>query len=437
MLRKGLFLGLLLLSVQSSHVYTMGKADIFLKNIDAMVVNAKNYFENYQKNIEILVNPWLYPVDRENLLFKARGYAQSVADASVNALKLPIQEIATPELFNKVRDKGIELYAQCYLNGLWQRRFPLPDTALRVLTEILNKIYLSLGESDRITVRNQLVTDTKKYKVVMTTFVRSIEKKLETLKMSSSIPKDWVPSISGLITKIDSASASDKPNVVLGQSLSIIAVLSKLQGSLKNYVFFPFSKGYTSPIFRSSVSPTLRQVENFLGGVAGADELVLSQNATDLERFAFKSMAQEFGLLNGNFVLLDQVESIKSIESLLSFLRDAEANVNSIQYVWQVLDADTCPAGVRQYAESKLYSELKNKVTIFNSVNCKNKNESDLNVRLVAKADERYRLVPPMAPEQWLFAIPAIARRGPQLPEAFLPSISFIKAYLNRAKNVE
>ena len=82
------------------------------------MLNAKNYFDNYQKNIEILDNPQL---DQKNLFENARKYAKGVADASVKALNCPIREIATPELFNKVRGKGIELYRECCLSGEWVR----------------------------------------------------------------------------------------------------------------------------------------------------------------------------------------------------------------------------------------------------------------------------------------------------------------------------
>ncbi|GEM_PF-5783609 len=391
------------------------------------MLNAKNYFDNYQKNIEILDNPQL---DQKNLFENARKYAKGVADASVKALNFPIREIATPELFNKVRGKGIELYRECYLRGEWVRKYPLPDSAFRILTVALDKIYSSLSESDRINVNKQLEQDIKKYEGVMSGFFDHIKKVFIPLALVSRYPSYFyaenVKMLNDWVKKFDEDSASNRSNIILGQSLAVISAMNVLRGSPKQYRLFPFSKGNTFKASTQYLSP--ESIQNFL--IGAERELVVSENATALERYVFGLMVDEFKLKSGDFTLFDQVESIASMQSLLSFFRSAEVDDSKIRYVWQVFDEKTCPQWVNMYRSSDLYSKLQDRVVIFNKINCENKKEQELVAKIVARTGERNRLVPPMAPEQWLFGIPAVTAQGSKIVQYSFPAIALIKTYL-------
>lgn len=369
------------------------------------------------------------PVRCVKIRTEATGILKKIAEHVASALREMPMMNASQQLFFLVQQEGIDFYKNTLLSKKLHEIIANPLVVLRVFTMFLQKIFDELSEKDQTAIKNGIITAAQGYKASLDNLYLRIDAVLQSVPWDFSVSDEMLEQFvkKMLMPFQEQTEKSGSLYLSIGQSLSYQTIITQITSPklAKQFFLLPFSKGSAKNFDVLNSKAALSQDEVFQYLYLDKVERAIFSNVTDLERFTFDQLMSAIDIKNQPLVICDQVESLGSLKALHSFLTHDDQNpLNDVRYLWQVqYHADSAKAA---YTKEEWYKKIKDKITIFSttdeapddSIALQEDKRNRIKIAGITTAEkkEQYRIVPTMAPECWLFAIPLIANEG------FMPS---------------
>lgn len=361
--------------------------------------------------------------------------------------KMPQQPTTT--FFYEIRELGIKLYQHCFqtnndftkLEGHTLRNF-------RILTQLLEKIYMQLNSDDQKIVQETLSQELRDYLKELRGIHTKIRSQLLTcVKKSQYFSKKEMPLLNDIVDKFhDATSNKDESYISLGQSLAYQTVITQIlfPEEADKYFLLPFSKGSALGMLPEKGSPELveQYYNSYRGGLTTFDEL------TKIEQIIFEEMTTQLGLSEKKITICDRLEQMMGLNRLVNFLTQNNKKEKNplLRFCCQVYDAENGQENATDqekrfltYTSNPLFKELMatNSITLFDKIQLKDRSgKRQMCGKLTAENMEMNRLVPVMSPELWMFGIPHIARHGLAINEAVISNIGcYFSNYYKRLED--